>query len=86
MGQCAGMSPEPISPQGAAWNTITVLKVLPSVSYAAILYPGPGVESFGSGIEAIATVPGAAQSVDEHLDAVLRRELATAVLDAQTAA
>jgi hypothetical protein len=29
------------------------------VSYAAILYPGPAVASFGSGVEAIAAVPGA---------------------------
>jgi hypothetical protein len=56
------------------------------VSYAAILYPGPTVASFGTGVEAIAAVPGSVDSLKERLDAVLMTEFAADALERLPAA
>jgi hypothetical protein len=41
------------------------------VTLAAILYPGPAVPPFGSGVEAISAVPGPDQVLDARLEVVL---------------
>lgn len=46
-----------------------------SVAYAAIMYPGPGVQYPGAGVEALSAVPGSTAILDERLRDVLRPPL-----------
>jgi predicted component of viral defense system (DUF524 family) len=46
------------------------------VTYAALLYPGPAIEPFGVGVDAISAVPGSALTLETRLLGVLETSLA----------
>lgn len=52
------------------------------VTFAAILYPGPSVPSFGRGVGAISAVPGSVAGLEDLLTAVLMEQLGVAPIAA----